>query len=137
MSRFVAINFNNGVIDINGITPDSVINLKQLDFHYQDIHVEGSMDDPRVSTKKSNKNGFFDVATSDEYIYTIYSGKSFDEAGLSLDHCEYLMIFDWEGNPVRCYKSHIPLYAICYNEQDKALYGIHLGEEAKLYKLNL
>jgi hypothetical protein len=137
MTRFVAINFNNGVIDINGIGRDSIINLKQLDFHYQDIVVRGSREDPHVSTRRSNKNGFFDVATSDEHIYAIYSGKSFDEAGLSLDHCEYLMVFDWDGNPVRCYKPNVPLYAICYNKQDNAVYGIHIGNEAGLYKFKI
>jgi hypothetical protein len=137
MTRFVAINFNNGVIDINGINKDSIINLKKLDFHYQDIVVKGSMEDPHVSTRRSNKNGFFDVATSDEYIYTIYSGKSFDEAGLTFDHCEYLMVFDWNGNPVACYKPNVPLYAICYNKQDNAVYGIHIGDEAKLYKFDI
>jgi len=91
----------------------------------------------RVATGRSNKNGFFDVAASDEHIYAIYSGKSFDEAGLSLDHCEYLMIFDWDGNPVGCYKSNVPLYAICYSKRDCALYGIHLGEEAKLIKFEI
>ena len=92
------------------------------------------MDNPYVATKKSNKNGFFDVATSDELIYAIYSGKSFEEAGPSLDECEYLMIFDWDGNPVGCYKLNVPLYAICYSKQDRLLYGIPLGEEEILLK---
>ena len=137
MTRFVAINFNNGVIDINGINQEAIVNLKQLDFHYQEIYVEGGMDNPRVTTKRNNKNGFFDVTTSDEYIYAIYSGKSFDEAGLSLDHCDYLMIFDWDGNPVGCFHVNVPLYAICYNKQDDMLYGIHVGEEAILYKFDM
>jgi hypothetical protein len=54
-SRFVAINFNNGVIDINGFRQDSIVNLKQLDFHYQEIRVSGGMDNPRVATKKATK----------------------------------------------------------------------------------
>lgn len=137
MTRFVAINFNNGVIDINGINKDSIVNLKQLDFHYQEISVEGSKDNPHVATKRSNKNGFYDVATSDKYIYTIYSGKSFDEAGRTMDHCEYLMVFDWDGKPVGCYKLNVPLYAICYNKQDNAIYGVHIADEAKLYKFNI
>jgi hypothetical protein len=137
MTRFVAINFNNGVIDINGIGQDTIVNLKQLDFHYQDIYVEGGWDNPHVSNKRDNKNGFFDVATSDEHIYTIYSGKSFDEAGLILDHCDYLMVFDWDGNPAGCYKVNVPLYAIAFSPQDQALFGIHLGEEAVLYKFDI
>ena len=137
LTKFVAVNFNNGVIDINGIEKDSIVNLKQLDFHYQDIYVEGSRDKPRVFTKKSNRNGFFDVATCNDYIYAIYSGKSFDEAGISLDHCEYLMVFDWDGNPAGCFHVNTPLYAICYNDLDNALYGVHLGEEATLYKFDI
>jgi len=137
MTQFAAINFNNGVIDINSIINDSITNIKQLDFHYQEISVEGNGDNPQVSIRRNNKNGFFDVATSDEYIYTIYSGKSFEEAGLMIDHCEYLMVFDWEGNPAGYYKLNVPLYAICYNKQDNAIYGIHLGDEAKLYKFNV
>ena len=136
-SRFVAVNFNNGVIDINGIENGVIVNLKKLDIHYQDIYVQGSRDNPRVSIKRSNKNGFFDVATSNERIYAIYSGKSFDEAGILLDHCDYLMVFDWDGNPVACYKVNVPLYAIAYSLQDKVLFGIHLGEEAILYKFDV
>ena len=137
MTRFVAINFNNGVIDINGIDKDTIVNLKKLDFHYQDVYVEGNKDIPRVSIIRSNKNGFFDVAASDEHIYAIYSGKSFEEAGIMLDHCDYLMVFDWDGNPAGCYKLNAPLYAISYSIQEKALFGIHLGEEAILYKYKL
>ena len=137
MTRLVSVNFNNGVIDINGISNDSIINLKKLDFHYQDISVYRSGDNPQVSIRRNNINGFFDVVTSDDYIYTNYSGKSFEEAGLMLDHCEYLMIFDWEGNPAGCYKLNVPLYAICYNKQDNAVYGVHIGDEAKLYKFNV
>jgi hypothetical protein len=136
-SKFVAINFNSGVIDINGFVQDSIVNLKQLNFHYQEIYVEGGMDNPRVFTKRSNKNGFFDVTASDAHIYVIYSGKSFDEAGLALDHCDYLMVFDWNGQPIGCYKLNNPLYAICYNTQEERLYGIHIGEEAKLYQFDL
>jgi hypothetical protein len=135
-SRFVAVHFNSGVIDINGFRNDSIVNLKQVDFHYQEIYVEGGRDRPRVYTKRSNKNCFFDVETSDEHIYAIYSGKSLDEAGRSLDHCDYLMVFDWDGNPAGCYRVHVPLYAICYNKQDNALYGVHVGEEAILYKFD-
>ena len=136
MTRFVAINFNSGVIDINRISQDTIINLKQLDFHYQEIHVTGSRDNPRVATKRSNRNGFFDVTASDEHIYAIYSGKSFEEAGLMLDKCEHLMIFDWDGSPVGCYKLNVPIYSICYNQQERALYGIHIGDEAKLLKFD-
>jgi hypothetical protein len=82
LTKFVAINFNNGVVNINGIERDSIVNLKQLDFHYQDIRVMGDSSNPRVVTKRSNKNIFFDIAASDTHIYAIYSGKSFKEAGL-------------------------------------------------------
>ena len=137
MTQFASINFNNGVIDINRISNDSITNLKKLDFHYQDISIERKWDNPHVSIRRGNMNGFYDIATSDKYIYTIYSGKSFEDAGLDIDNCEYLMIFDWEGNPAKCYKLNIPLYAICYNKQDNAIYGIHIGDEAKLYKFNV
>jgi len=46
------------------------------------------------------------------------------------------MVFDWDGNPVACYKVNVPLYAIGYSLQEKALFGIHLGEEAILYKFD-
>ena len=136
LSHFVCINFNNGVIDINAIRGDSIANTKKLDFHYQDVIIVGNnKKDMRTKNTRTNRNGFYDVATNDDYIFTIYSGKSVESAGLELSNCDYLMVFDWKGNPVACFRTDNPLRSVCC--EGNTVYGLDAIDQSTIYKFDL
>ncbi len=137
LGHFVCVHYNSGTIDINRITNDSIVNVRLLDFHYPKTVERRKGNDFQVAIKGDNVNGFFDVAASDNYIYTIYSGKTFKEAGTKLSYCDYLMVFDWFGGPVACYNMDIPLSRIAYNQEDNTLYGIGINNNTELLKLIL
>lgn len=137
-SRFVCVNSNCGVIEVNAVEGDSIRSIRQVAFHYPDIVRTNSGGMNFVAIRKSNINGFFDVACSDEYVYTLYSGRSFHEAGLNLDKCEYLVVFDWSGEPVECLHLSPALTAIHFDSGKGVLYGLADDVAASfIYKLNM
>lgn len=68
--------------------------------------------------------GFSDVQVTDNYIYTVFHGRSFKEIAKdpdnTLDGGEYIQVYDLEGNPV------------CRFLLDHAIYGIHVNEEERI-----
>lgn len=133
MTMFAAINFNCGVIDINKIVNDSIIHIKGLDFHYPEVAVKNN----RIGQSIDNRNGFIDIAASDNCIYVIYSGKTYREHGPDFTYCDWLMTFDWNGSPITCYKLPIPFNVICYDTIKEELYGVSSAVPTTLYRLNL
>lgn len=137
-SRFVCVNSNCGVIEINAIAGDSIAGMARIAYHYPDIAPvrDGKMHVAAI--RKSNVNGFFGVTCSDERIYTIYSGKTYNEAGLGLESCDYLVTFDWSGNFIEAF--HVPqaLSAIRFDNSQGLLYGLaHTPTRSLIYRLDL
>lgn len=70
--------------------------------------------------------GFSDIQITDNYIYTVFHGRSFKSILLSQQNGEpledggrYIYVFDLKGNPVRQYTL------------DRAIYGIHVNEDTR------
>lgn len=65
--------------------------------------------------------GYSDVQITDNYIYTVFHGRRFNEIARNSipteDGGRYIHVFDFEGNPVRRYTL------------DRAVYGIHIDED--------
>lgn len=132
-SRFAAINFNGGVIDINEIRDGSIIHVKGLDFHYPEVAVKKG----KIGQSMDNRNGFIDIVASDDCIYVIYSGKTYRDHGPDFAFCDWLMSFDWDGNPVACHELPVPFNVICYDTAREELYGVNTGEATVLYRVEL
>ena len=75
------------------------------------------------------------VAFEDE-IWTIYDGKYFDRNVENSFLCNRIIIFDWEGNPIRQYITDIAFYALAVDRQNRAFYGITLNPEHTFVKFN-
>lgn len=137
-SRFVCVNSNCGIIEINAIAGDSIRSIARIAYHYPDIVGTRSGKMAVAAIRKSNVNGFFDVTCSDEYIYTIYSGKTYNEAGLGLESCDHLVTFDWSGNLIEAFHVSQALGAIQYDNSQGLLYGLaHTPTRSLIYRLNL
>lgn len=123
-SRFVSVNSNCGVIEICAIEGDAIRSVRQVAFHYPDVVRTTSGGMAVAAIRKSNVNGFFDVTCGDEYIYMLYSGRSFNEAGLDLGKCDHLLVFDWQGEPVGCLHLSPAFTAIHFDSAEGVLYGM-------------
>lgn len=123
-SRFVCVNSNCGILEINAISEDSIVRVAQVAYHYPDVVGNRSGNMAVAAIRKSNINGFFDVACTDDRIYALYSGRSYDEAGLNIENCDFLIAFDWSGNFVGALHLSPALRTICIDRESGMLYGL-------------
>ena len=68
--------------------------------------------------------GFLDICTSDEYVFSILCGSK--EPQIRLNH---ISVFNWNGDPVIRFETDVDIYRICYNEDDNMIYAIARTED--------
>ena len=90
-----------------------------------------------IAFAKDNKVGFCSVACDNEYVYVLYSGRTFNEYGMQNHHCENLLVYDWDGNPIKRYLLDTPLSSIQYDEKNNLIYGIAFDPEGVLVEYQL
>ena len=66
--------------------------------------------------------GFLDICTSDEYIFSILIGST-------ESNNKNISVFNWNGDPVIRFETDIDIYNICYNEDDNLIYAIAMTED--------
>lgn len=77
---------------------------------------------------------FYQLTASDHYLYAL----SFNGGHNGYPVCE-MQVFDWQGNPVKKYKTDRPLMNICVDENRRKVYAVSLTpmREALLISFNL
>jgi hypothetical protein len=81
---------------------------------------------------------FCEIVATNQYVYTIYAGKTREEHGLTdTFQGSHLLVYDWDGNPVRQYLLEKALYAMGYDEASKTIYGISYDPEGVLIEYKL
>jgi hypothetical protein len=85
---------------------------------------------------RQSKIGFQNIDSNQQFIYTLYSGKTkadyLDE--LTAFH---LLVFDWNGKPVKRYLLDTPLSSFCMNEAGTKLYGVAFMPETTIVQYDL
>lgn len=78
---------------------------------------------------------FSPVATSNE-LYILYSGQLYHpgDTNYLLDH---LLVFDWNGNPLRQYKLDTPIFRFVIDESNQLIYGITDSPEFRIIRFDL
>ena len=78
---------------------------------------------------------FSPVATSNE-LYILYSGQLYHpgDTNYLLDH---LLVFDWNGNPLRQYKLDTPIFRFVIDESSQLIYGITDSPEFRIIRFDL
>ena len=75
--------------------------------------------------------GFTDIKVTDNYIYTVFQGKTFKEIsrnqGQFSDGGMYIYVFDLEGNPVTRYALDHNIYALQINEGDNTIMALDVN----------
>jgi hypothetical protein len=78
---------------------------------------------------------FWPVALEDE-IWTIYSGKVYDPSVKNAFLCNDILVFDWNGHPIRHYTLDIPFFSMAIDRANRAIYGITINPEFSIVKYN-
>jgi len=82
---------------------------------------------------KSREAYFCPVAFEDE-IWTLYNGKYMDPNIVNGFMCNHIIVFDWDGNPLRHYTTDIAFYGLAIDRINKVIYGVTINPEFTFVK---
>lgn len=97
--------------------------IKDIHYAYPDYRTEKKNGGYSSPMSSKSPMGFPVITTTDSYIYTIYSGKTFEKYRSEAFYGNHLLVYDWNGNPIKHYLLNISLKQV-FVEEDKILYGI-------------
>lgn len=84
--------------------------------------------------KPENRIGCLSAGVSEKYIYVLFSGKTLDNGG---NESKTVLVFDWDGNPIKAIELDKPLRLITVSEDDKYLFGYYDDGRANIYRADL
>jgi len=83
---------------------------------------------------KSRFAYMYPVAFEDE-IWTTYNGKFIDPKNdKNFYFCNQIVVFDWDGNPIRHYTTDIAFYGIAIDRKNRAIYGVTINPDYSFVK---
>ena len=132
-SHFVAC--CSGLIDFYEISPDGELHeITNRYYHFPNFEVNNG-NGPVVSFSSEDKEGFRGIDSEGNFVYTLYSDKTFKEYRERAYNCETLFLYDWEGNPQCEYRLEKSLYSFAVN--GKRIYGLSRENDPKVYVYEL
>jgi DNA-binding beta-propeller fold protein YncE len=98
-----------GVISLSDISENRLTEYKQINYYPPGFRVVNANQGGTVAKSKDCKVGFCGIDCDDTYIYSLYSGRTANSHGELSHHCENLLVYDWDGNPIKRYILNIPM----------------------------
>jgi len=91
----------------------------------------------RPSLATNNKFCTNSITSDDKYIYALYIGQTGEEREKSKDSpCNKILVYDWDGNPVKMLKVDKEIRHISANEKQQTLYCLGRGDaEYEVYAI--
>ena len=123
-----------GLIDFYNVMPDGGLKLK-CKHHYFFPQFSGQEQGHLIIFKRDDTYGFSGIDADEKYVYLLYSGKNIKEEGEHAYDCPHLLVYDWNGHPIKHYKLSKPLYDFCIS--GKTLYGLSREVEPMVYIYSL
>lgn len=74
---------------------------------------------------------------TDNYVYLLYSGKTFRDAGTNTYKANVIYRLSWEGKPMGKFEMDYPLTNFCVSDDDGILYALADKGELELVEYAL
>ena len=143
LTRLACANIENGCLDICEIQEDKLVRVNEV--HLTNPRVAFNRTRPQgrgmvhpVTYRKDNALGFCDLTVSDQYIFALYSGRTYKQHKNNIDKGQTIIVFDWNGSHVRTYHLDRPCSSISYDADENVIYAL-ANEKGKreIIQLNL
>jgi len=99
--------------------------IRDIHFDYATYRPEGDGKNTIAATiMKESKAAFISATATSNYIYLLYSGRTI---GVDINlafKSNTILVFDWEGNPIKRYNLDIDITTFTVSEDDKTIYAI-------------
>ena len=139
-NELIHVGINGVVIDILEIRNNKIIRKKLLDYVLPEYTAVQKNDFSGALISENSIIGCCSVSVTGNFIYVLYADKTRKNKNENKENerCSNLiLIFDWNGTPIKYYKSDVDLYQICVSEDNQTLYGVIMNPEAELVKFEL
>ena len=130
--RMVATAF--GLMDFYSFSDDGDLKLMKSNHYHFPLFKTGT-NGPAVIFDKEDKAGITGMCADENYVYGLYSDKTIAEFGEGAYDAPYLLVWDWDGNPVKAYELPKALYGFAIN--GNVIYGLSREETPIVYVLEL
>ena len=131
--RFVFASSFAEVFEINKFQGSNLKLIKRYSFDNSEFNKGNG----RAYGKRSNIWAYMHLDVSEERIFALYTNKSVEEYVKNTFVGEYLLVFDWNGNPIKKFKLDKPIGCFSYDKRDNSIYGIALEDNIKLVKYDI
>ena len=133
--RIVAATGRQGILCFINRSDSGIKVYKQLQYQAPNFTMDSR---GGVVYTRDNIEGFGAVDCDDNYVYATYSGRTFNSHERSVSDCEHLLVYDWDGNPVKRYILDVPTFGnIHYNKEKNCIYGLTQDPEGLLIMYQL
>ena len=133
--KMIAVTQDHGVISFFNCIDNSILKeYKQIKYYGPSFSIQ---ERGNIAYSKDGLIGFCGLDCDDEYVYALYSGRTFNEHGMLSHHCENILVYDWDGNPVKHYTLDIPLFSMKFDKEKNTIYGIGYNPEGVFVEYQL
>ena len=80
---------------------------------------------------------YMDLTITDDNLYALYSGRSFQEYKMGIFECETIYVYDWSGNLIKTYQLDVPITQFCLDEEAKVIYATANIPDPMIVRFNL
>lgn len=81
--------------------------------------------------------GFSDITVSEDRVYALHSGKTYNESGRDFYTCNELLVFDWDGNLLNTYMLDKSAVGVSYDEGENVLYAVSNVPDIPMFRIHL
>ena len=104
------------------------------DLSYQ----EGNVTSESIGVLPENKMAFFRPSATDDYIFTLYSGRTIDRWEMASFTPNIVLVFDWQGQVVNKFELDRDVKCIAVSEDNKSLFAfVETIDENQIIKYDL
>ncbi len=142
-NRLACANMQYGCLDICDINGNQLTRINELHLNHASVSFQHKRSRGRgmwhpVAYTRNNLFGFCDVTSSDDYIFALYSGRTYRKHKNNIDKGQTILVFDWNGSHVRSYQLSSSCSSISYDKASNTIYALsHKKGKAEIIKLNL
>lgn len=139
-SKFTFITFKSANLGIYEVTNSDIKIIKEINL-FNPLYSWATFGKDMTSCVPNNasKIGYLDSYCTNKYIYTLYNDKTLvdDNNEPNEFNSNLVLIYDWNGNPIKMLKLDNKVEYICVDSKDQFLYAITSSDESYIlsYKL--
>ena len=135
--KFAYATFNAHQIHFYQVEDSRLVKLGEVIDSYARYMPDGSTSYYSVINDGNSPICFTDLSSTNNYVYALYSGRTFKNHRLSYRESEYLFVYDWSGKQFKSYHLDVPIVCFCIDEEDDKIYAIANMPEPTLVSFSI